>query len=95
MKAKESHHISSRQEVIAQIVNPEIDTKRRAAIAKSPPIRDDDLLDVPGMARTWIQFKPGADAQERMQNFQERVGKANIGGVQSSKKSKEQIPEEI
>ena len=75
-------------------MHPEIDKKRKAAIEKSPKIRNEDLIQVPGMPRTWVQFKAGADPHS-LENFQERVGKANLGGVQSSKKSKEQIPEEI
>jgi hypothetical protein len=91
---KESSHINSKHDIIAEIVHPEIDKKRKAAIEKSPKIRTEDLIEVPGMPRTWIQFKPGADPSS-LENFQERVGKANSGGLKSNKKSTEPILEEI
>ena len=86
---KETVHINSRQQIIDEIVNPEIDKKRKKAIAQSPPIRECDLKEVPGMPRTWIQFKPGNE-DEKMEHFRSRVGKANLGGLQSSKKSNDQ-----
>jgi hypothetical protein len=74
-------HINSRQQVIQEIVNPEIDSKRKAAIAKSPKIRREDNIKVEGMRDTWIMFHRGADKDKKMQSFFERTGKPQLNGV--------------
>lgn len=74
-------HINSKQQVIQEIVNPEIDSKRKAAIAKSPPLRKGEVFKVEGMRDTLIQSKKGSDVEARMINFLERTGKPQLNGV--------------
>lgn len=81
LKGAIGEHINSKQRVISEIVNPEIDSKRKAAIAKSPPLRKGEVFKVEGMRDTLIMFKQGSNTEERMINFLERIGKPQLGGV--------------
>lgn len=73
-------HMNSKQQAIIELLNPSIATKRKEAIAKSPKVRSADLMEVPGMPRTWVMFKPGADGQTYLERFQQNVSVAHCGG---------------
>jgi hypothetical protein len=63
--------VSDSQQILIELENPEIEQKRKHAISKSPPIRDNDLCIPENLPRTWIQFKKGADKEKYMQRFLE------------------------
>jgi len=77
-------HINSKQQIIQEIINPQIDYNREQAISKSPEIRV-GLIKVPGMRDTLIQFKEGTDPEIALQNFIERTGKTNTGNIYSDR----------
>lgn len=87
--------MNSKQQAITEILNPSIISNRKEAIAKSPKIRDADLIEVPGMNRTWIQFKQGADIQSHMEQFISTVGVAHSGGVSKGGRPSKKEAEEI
>ena len=73
-------HVNTHQQIISEIEHPEIETKRKAAFAKSPPIRDGDAQVYKGMRDTIVQFKKGADIEDSMRNFEKNVSRAHTGG---------------
>ncbi len=71
--------VSGKQQIIHEIVNPEVDERRNKAISKSPKIRREDLVTDEMFPRTWIQFEKGADKTERLRKFKENYGYVPIG----------------
>ena len=80
-KGAVGNHINSKQQVIQEINYPEIEKKRKAAFAQSPPLREGEYYKVEGMRDTVIQFKKGSNVEERMIYFLEKTGKAQLNGV--------------
>lgn len=86
-----------------ELLNPQIQYKRAEAILKSPPVRIYDLMECtdPGLPRTWVQFKRGADKEKYLHDFQDRAGVAHTGGsnyadrARASRKNRKNCAEEV
>ena len=86
-----------------ELLNPQISIKRAEAILKSPPIRIYDLIPCtdPGLPRTWVQFKQGANKEKYLQDFQGRAGVAHTNGhkyeenARASRKARKHVAEEV
>jgi len=77
-------HVSSKQQMIHELVNPEIDIKRKKAIAKSPKIREEDFVTDPLFPRAYIQFKKGANKEKFLARLKENYGFVPDGLVMKS-----------
>ena len=51
------------------------ENERKKALAKSPKIRHKDLIPIPTIPRTLIQFKKGSDKAKAMSKFLNNYGK--------------------
>lgn len=67
-------HVSSKQQMIHELVNPDIDIKRKKAIAKSPKIREEDFVTDPMFPKAYIQFKKGANKAKCLARLKENYG---------------------
>ena len=71
---------SSAQQMIAELVNPEIDKRRKKAIALSPPIREQDLMKCKNIPNCWVQFHKGRDKSKYLEHFESVAGVARLMG---------------
>ena len=81
-------HVSSKQQMIHELVNPEIDEKKKKAIAKSPKLREEDFVTDPMFPKAYIQFKKGADKEKYLQRLKENYGIIPDGAMMKSIKVK-------
>lgn len=65
---------SSKQQLISEIVNPEIDERRKRAISKSPKVREEDFVTDDMFPRAVIQFKKGADKEKYLERLKGNYG---------------------
>ena len=77
-------HISAKQQMIHELVNPEIDEKKKKAIAKSPKIREEDFVVDPMFPKAYIQFKKGANKEKFLARLKELYGERPDGLVMKS-----------
>lgn len=79
---------SAKQQLISEIVSPEIDERRKKAISKSPKIREEDLVTDEMFPRTWIQFKKGADKEKYLERLKGNYGYIPTGQQMAALKLK-------